>query len=543
MMFQRILILVLLQISNKVKVSRLKSIKFLVKVISRLVILALICFGMNLVLKLMRDYLLLPINDSFFVFVLIITQVISLVACISAVYQGLYKARDNQILLAYPVKNNELFMSKLLTLLVFEIIRNAYFFFPLVIGYGSLVHQSPGFYIASIPFALLLPLMSICVAAIVSSAIVAINSLLSKRRYIIVAVFVAFIGVAFYFVATLVSKIPTPIRIVQLLNSFVTKITLFMDECAKYGAIYTWVSKLMLGKKVFLNLVMSLGFITAIVIFTYYISQPIYFRLMSKTFETTTTKHKHTVNLNQSKQKILLASLKKEVLIAIRTPEQLISNYGTLFLLPFYLFFINFIFSNMQRNTLGNTISLVANIFIVLMVITASNTASATCITTEGYEFVLLKTAPSKTSMIAWSKMIFNIIVMFILLLISFIIFQIGAPFIPTINIWGLFGFSLIASISHIMWNVQLDLKHPYLADYANSGSIDGNPNISQSLLSGLAISVVFAGIAGYVFFLNRAGELIIGWLAMFLVVMLFFAYKFIMFSLYVKAYFRDIEY
>ncbi|HPJ23481.1 MAG TPA: hypothetical protein PK113_01090, partial [Bacillota bacterium] len=64
----------------------------------------------------------------------------------------------------------------------------------------------------------------------------------------------------------------------------------------------------------------------------------------------------------------------------------------------------------MDRSSLGNQFVLIFNVMITLIIIAASNTASAVAITTEGYEFVLLKTAPSNTQQVAWAKMAFNFV-------------------------------------------------------------------------------------------------------------------------------------
>jgi hypothetical protein len=47
------------------------------------------------------------------------------------------------------------------------------------------------------------------------------------------------IGFAYFQVTSIVSNIPYPIRIVQLYNRFVISLTLFMQNSAKYGLIYT----------------------------------------------------------------------------------------------------------------------------------------------------------------------------------------------------------------------------------------------------------------------------------------------------------------
>ncbi|MBE0701495.1 MAG: hypothetical protein IH571_07390, partial [Acholeplasmataceae bacterium] len=166
-------------------------------------------------------------------------------------------------------------------------------------------------------------------------------------------------------------------------------------------------------------------------------------------------------------------------------------------------------------------------------------TASSTAITTEGYEFVLLKTAPSNTSQVAWAKMTFNLIFSSIVIFLSFILFQWALPVFPVQNIWLLFLLVLLINSGHILWSFQIDILDPKLSDYASTGSLSGNKNVTKSIAIGFTISLLFSAVAAILFIFARA----FAWPIMLVFATVFLGLRLYLFNSYLKAFFIDIEF
>jgi len=114
-MFNRIKILTLLQLGNKMKLDTMsnkkkKALKIFLLVCLVGVITAVIYFALGFV----KSTLSLPINMGMLTFVLFVTQGISIVSTTNALLGSLYQGKDNVILLSYPAKHNEVFISKLI---------------------------------------------------------------------------------------------------------------------------------------------------------------------------------------------------------------------------------------------------------------------------------------------------------------------------------------------------------------------------------------------------------------------------------------------
>ncbi len=347
------------------------------------------------------------------------------------------------------------------------------------------------------------------------------------------------LGIALLFglVYYLAGFIPDNIRIVQLYNSFIVGLAKFMKQVASVASIYTVIGHLLNGVNVFVNYLVVIGAIIGLFLVNYLISRPLFFFLTSRTSENTLTR-KHHAKTSVSKG-LFWTFLRKEITIAKRSPNELFSNYAVMFFMPIIMYVLNSIYMGMDRSSLGNQFVLIFNVMITLIIIAASNTASAVAITTEGYEFVLLKTAPSKTQQVAWAKMAFNFVFTSVLLLLSFILFRVALPVFNKTDIWLLFTFVFFINASHILWSFQIDILSPKLSDYAATGSLSNNQNIAKSLSNGLVLAMVMTALSIilFVFFSHIAWYLLIGFSVLWLL------FRFHSFKTYLNAYFIDIEY
>ncbi|MFA7560646.1 MAG: hypothetical protein WCY80_00920 [Candidatus Izemoplasmatales bacterium] len=536
-MFERILILTKLQLRNKTRTYAKNSKRIYAHIALRILAVILITVVIGLLLNVIKNYVFIPVNDYLMIFILILTQVLSIIATLSSFSIDIYQSRDNQILLTLPAKNDEIFLSKLIVYYINELMKNFYFLFPFLIAYGFITSMDFTYYLNIVPTIVILPFIAVYISAILSILINIVNFFLSKHTWLTFALIVTAILGIFVLVYYLVGFLPDNIRIVQLYNSFIVNLTKFMQKVASYGLIYTAFGRLLNGDKVLINYLILIGFTLVLFIVNYLISRPLFFILTSHSNE-----QSRTISHNYKKEKrqgIFWTFLRKEIIIAKRSPNELINNYTVLIFLPVIMYVLNSIYMRMDRSSIGNSLVLIFNIMITLILITAANTASAVAITTEGNEFVLLKTAPSKTKHVAWAKMAFNIVFTSFLLLFSFGLFSLALPVFNQTDIWLLFIFIFFINISQILWAFQLDIVNPRLSDYASTGSLTNNSNIAKSISNGLGTTLVLTitSIILFIFFDS------IAWYILIALSIIWFMFRLKIFIAYLNVYFIDIEY
>ncbi len=536
-MFARLKTLVLLQLNNKFKRFEKGSKRLYVAIAVSAVTILIVSAVATLAIYVIKNIFFLPVNEFFAIFILLLTQLISIVTALLGISNDLYQSKDNQILFPLPVKNDEIFLSKMIVYYIQELLRNIYILIPILVALGF--NQGAGFfyYLNIIPISLLLPLISVFTATILSVPFVYLKNFLKNHNIISAILAVLLFGVVFYIIYQLVILIPVPIRLVQLYNRFIIGLSLFMQNVAQYGFIYRYIGYILYSINSGLNYLYVILITLSLGLLNYLIAKPLYFNLISRSNENTVKTQKH-VKIRESKT-MFITFFRKELTIARRSPNELIDDYALLMSLPAIMFVLNYIYMGMNRSSIGNSLVLILNVFIVLLVVAGSNTAAATSITREGYEFILFKTAPYDTSKMAWAKMLFNLLFTTLVITISFILFSFALPVFPKIDILLLLILTIFVNIGHMLWSMQLDILNPKLSEYATSGSLSSNINVKKSLTIGIILSLVFtvASVVSFVL-MDR-----LGWILMLTLGALFLVYRFISFNNYLKAYFIEIEY
>lgn len=536
-MFERLKILTLLQLKNKTRRFDKLSKRIYASIAVQAVILALISFLMGIVIFVIKKIFYIPVNEYFTIFILIITQGISIITALVGLSTDLYQSKDNQILFPLPVKNDEIFLSKMIVYYINELTLNLFVLIPLLIGIGY--HQNANFiyYLNIIPITFILPLISVSVATLLTVPVVIVRSYLKDHSLLSAILTLLVIVLLFFLVYYIVSLIPVPIRIVQLYNRFILSFTKLIQTTARYGLFYKWIGFILYQINFFLNYLYVILTVVILLVLNYFIAKPLYFKLVASSSENTIKRKKHK-KLKESKT-LFTTFFRKELIIAKRSPNELINSYALLMMLPIFMYVLNYIFMNMNRRILGNDMVLIVNVIVSTLIVLGSNTQSASAITKEGYEFILLKTAPYDTSKIAWAKILFNFLFTTIVIIISFILFIIVLPSFPRNDVYMLFIFVVILNFGHILWSLQLDILSPKLSDYASTGSLSNHQNIKDSLSIGLVISLISGVLAVISFILIKD----LGWILMIGFALGFAIHRFIYFRLNLKAYFIDIEY
>ena len=132
--------------------------KSLLKVLSIAIITA-VC---SVLLFLLCDIMMIPKNVELLIFIIFISQVLGIVSCAGTLMKALYTSKDNMILLSYPAKHYEVFISKILVFYIYEFLRNLSFVLPLLLGFGIILKIiSINFIIATLLMILILPLFPV----------------------------------------------------------------------------------------------------------------------------------------------------------------------------------------------------------------------------------------------------------------------------------------------------------------------------------------------------------------------------------------------
>ncbi|MBQ3436702.1 hypothetical protein IJG26_02000 [Candidatus Saccharibacteria bacterium] len=121
----------------------------------------------------------------------VILSLYTLVTTIIIVMEGSYKAsdllfkpRDNDMLLAMPVRRSTIVLARIIRFYVFEMAYCLIFLLPAIIAYGASVEVGASYWLVAITMLLLVPVIPIAVACIIGLVISAISGRFKRKTFL-----------------------------------------------------------------------------------------------------------------------------------------------------------------------------------------------------------------------------------------------------------------------------------------------------------------------------------------------------------------------
>ena len=557
-MFRRLKLLTLLQLSDRLKIKKIENKKQLVaKIAVSLLLLTIVTGVVCVIFYLLTEFMAIPKDKNIAIFLIFILQLLSVIACTNGLLKTLYTGKDNMILLSYPAKHYEVFVSKLLVFYIYEFIKSLYLMLPILLGVGVMITSIDAIFLLTVAILLiLLPIFPVLIGALLTIPLVLLNRIFIKFPFLKTLGGIGLLVLLFFAITLIMNQLDVPFRMLALYNRFINSVIDFISEFNKYALYYRSIGAALFHENLAMNYGIIFGVLILLIALRVLISMPLYFKLASKSAEHANTKNHRGGNV--AHKNTFFTFVKKEFLLSTRNFSEFINNYSFLIALPYVLYLVTTINLAVYRNELGIYLTVAAVGFVALVMSSASNTSSALAITQEGSEFVLLKTVPANTSNMCWAKIFFNVVFSSVMIIISFLIIQIfgakfcrevtlpnGDPFamemISHLDLWCMCACVIIINFGLILWSFQLDINNPSLREYASNGDATAVKNVSQSIKIGLIVTLLFTGLA--VFFLIDGGSSVITWVKLLGLAFAFLVARFYFFRNYLKYVFPRIEY
>lgn len=535
-MYNRIKTLTLMQLGGKYSFRGITDKKkYALRIMFRALSVIAVIFAMYMLLSIIKGVIFLPTGRTTFLFLLFISQIISLLACTGGLMTALYYGKDNPILMSFPARHYEVFASKLLAYYIGELIKNLYFVFPMFLAFGFINGMGALYYVQSVILTALLSFIPVLLGAFLSILVMFARQLMKKTQWVGILLTVAVYALLVIAVEGILGGLERPIRLIEVYNNFVQQAVLFMQRFNGYALIYGNIVGAAFGDNVAVNYLILLGTIVGLAAVVILTSMPLYFRMASYGSEhAAVKKHKHGKEMKR--RGIFGAFFRKESLIGARDINGLISDYLLTLALPLMLYLTNGFYWAMAPSVTGRNMIICFNIMLSLFLLTAGNTRSASAVSSEGGEFSLMKTAPADTAKMAWAKILGNFIVSVVVIAASMLTLGLVEN-VTGYDLWQTALTLLLVNGGHILWSFQLDLRNPQLQEYNEKKDGAENVNKSRALISGIVMAVLMGLVA--VFFLMDGGG---AWWRIIGIAAGFFALRLVLFVNNLKVYFREIE-
>ena len=499
--------LVLMQLKDKIDFSFLKSKKKTIfKVVFSLLlfigITAVVYLAFRLIIGLGLFSFVSTMNFKAYLIVMTILFVLSFVSCLTNVTKTLYFAKDNQVLLTFPVKNSTTFTSKLLVCLIYEFIKNTTYILPFFWGYGLVMKLSFTFFIWTILSLVFFTLLCVSVSGLLSIPAMAVVIVLKKVKWLEVVVVAGVLVALIYVVIYLIELIPEDINLVRDWGKIYWSIQDFLTEFAAKTFIFDKLLQLFTGmfygstKFQPINLDNTYTFlicflvIIASFVFVYLLSSKLFLKMASNPFE---YKKKNIKKYKKNRRYFpFLSASQKSSMVSLRSASIIYSVLAVAIITPIAIFLQNKIIGAMDTRILGNYLGVTFNILIVMLMLLSSNAMIASTFSKEGNAGYLNKINPVPYKVPLSGKVVLNAIICVISIIVSTTVISTFAKFDVIKS--ALLCFSMIfIYIAHLLWSAEIDIMNPQNRLYQTSGDSQKNPNETKSVIIAFILSILFA--------------------------------------------------
>ena len=441
---------------------------------------------------------------------LLFTQILSFALALGAIIKNLYQSKDNDFLMALPCSNNDIFLSKIMVLYVYEFVANALYTVPILIAFSFVFNVSVGFWLLSVLFLFLFPLMSLVFAGFVSVPVILIVNKLKKHPaaaiVILLLLSAGLLALYMFFLISLTEQID----FTGQQNTILTNVNNVIADTATYTFIFRFMAQCLLATSGWWWKLLCILAVTAIFFgLTVVMVKKLYFNLAMKNSETSNIQtHKIGKNFVESPFKSII---RKETYSLFRAPGTVFQYFLFTILMPFIVLMYDRLLLSITVNSTGQALILASHVLVVAIMSTLSNVVSASAISREGGNFYITKMIPTSPRVQVYAKVVFNIIFTYLALIVTGVI----TGFFTSIPIWcnvlSILG-GMVIAFGHILTSILIDAKKPVL-DWFDINDID---KMSKNSIISMALGLLFAFVMFFVM-VPFAGTVhtVIPWLVM----------------------------
>lgn len=487
--------------------------------------------------------------------VLTLSLVLSVISCTSGLMKNLYFSEDNKVLITFPVNANKIFLSKLVVYFVYEVKRAFSFLIP--ISFSCVLYM---FTKRCVSFYALLymwiPLLFVIALPVLLGALLSIPAMyiyrLLKKLPVLEALIAIFTLIALIIlVVKAIDLIPENIDLMNqwpAIAKHIRKFLLLIDENLKIcgGLISTIIGEKQPSLSYSLELVSILKLLILIatdfvlLVLTYYLSRPLFFKMMAKNFEINKNATQKKRNVKRNKY---LTFIHKEFIINLRTIDISVNYLVVYIIVPISIFLLNKLYQAMDTRELGNLLIYTFNVLLICLPLLSSNALVATYYSREGRTGYMKKSKPIFAAYPLIAKLFFNMLFSIPSVFVSVYAFGI----LNNISKTNMLIFALailILHYAHMLWSAMLDIMNPQNEQYATTGEEVDNPNETKSTALAFVISIAYSLFAYKLLSESNlyTNGLTQGFLKLFIISCLLFIGISVLFIKRVKAYYYDMQ-
>ena len=328
--------------------------------------------------------------------------------CIEKMRKSILDQSDRKVFLRLPIKQSNLFLAKILVLMIVNYLTALLLVLPVNIIIFVALKPGITFWLSTLFVWLVMPLI---VTMFASVFVVPYTKLIEflKNKYALIFIILTILLVAVFFVYTIILGI-----FQKYLETGFIKFLFNEQFISALNSLLVWtyptncLAGIVVGRSLLKSFLVVFGFVIVSCLVIYFITQKMYYGALYRNEQSKTIYKKPT---KTKKSTVLITLLKKEFVSVFREPKHLFSYFVIAAAMPVMCYCCFTLFDALIQNMLGMKLNFELALLIVLVFSVLTNTFCATNITREGVSLLKQKTLPISANKILGAKVLFCSIV------------------------------------------------------------------------------------------------------------------------------------
>ena len=440
--------------------------------------------------------------NLFYVFIVVAMSVL----CLERMRKTLTNKEDRNMFLRLPLKQENIFFSKLCVLFLRMYTVGFALILPVNIIVALAVETTASYWIATVCVCLLMPLVPFLIACFFIVPYIQIVGLLSRRYVVLFLVFSGLLIGAFWLyssVLDVVQKLLSTGSIQFLFNErFINAMQTLLSIAYPVNAF----ASIVFGENVLVSYLIVAGVALVSGVVVWFVTKKLYYVTMYKVDRPVQPK-KRTPHYRQTSPSIAL--LRKEFICVFREPKHVFSYFSIAAAMPVMAYCCYTLFETLINSMLGLGDQFSLALLITLLFSVLTNTFCATNVSRDGMTALTSKAFPLKATRIFLAKVVFCGIVSTLSVVLTATLLVAAT----SLTIWdgvvcGSIGTAF--SLAQIFFATRVDLKHAKLSASADEIESQSNKTMSKVIVVGFVLALL-AGVASVVLALLSKGIPFIG--------------------------------
>lgn len=496
--WRKVFILVKMQIKDKWNFS-FKSDKkgTLLRLSGKIIVFAVITFVVHMIMDMTTSTLHIffgvRIPFSAMVPLIFVLSVFEVISILIGMTRSLFFAKDNGVLITYPVNSGYLYISKVIVYYLDAVKKSLMLFFPVIISY-AIIYNYPAYYY---PLAIFIDLIYVLVLTLICGLLSVptyfVLKFVDKYQAVKIAMAAVFVGLLIYATVFLYGIIPNNINLTVDYDKFTIGLNGFLSWFGTNFKFSSLMAHTFFGDKLYTEMkpfttdswlipLIGLAVVAFLVVANALLANPFYSKMIATSNRSSSKQAREHKNRKRNK---VHSVFWYELMRIIRNEKQIVSTVICVTIMPLFTILANRTYLSFDTDASGAQIVFMFNFVFVLIVACSHNTSSSYIYSKDGPSWTVNKTMPINPRLSLMLRLVYNVFVSLLIIIPASILFfnafRLKMTYDFTLYVLTLFVFALFHNIISASF------------DYSNSKNKEKADIGSEIIGSHELVSVAFA--------------------------------------------------